>query len=154
MAPHSSTLAWKLPWTEEHGGLQTTGSKRVGHDWATSLMIRSGVTKTVRRVWFLSCLIPGLGRSHGEGNGYPLQYSSLENYGQRSPMGYSPRGCKASDTTERLRLLHVTIFSSVATPNSPWTTMATSRQPNYPVTSSLHLTSTHQVMCTFPGCPS
>ena len=32
MAPHSSTLAWKIPWMEEHGGLQTMGSHRVGHD--------------------------------------------------------------------------------------------------------------------------
>jgi len=32
MAPHSSTLAWKMPWTEEPGGLQSTGSMRVGHD--------------------------------------------------------------------------------------------------------------------------
>ena len=32
MAPHSSTLAWKIPWTEEPGRLQSTGSLRVGHD--------------------------------------------------------------------------------------------------------------------------
>ena len=32
MAPHSSTLAWKIPWTEEPGGLQSMGSLRVGHD--------------------------------------------------------------------------------------------------------------------------
>ena len=32
MAPHSSTLAWKIPWTEESGGLQSRGSHRVGHD--------------------------------------------------------------------------------------------------------------------------
>ena len=31
MAPNSSTLAWKIPWTEEPGGLQPTGSQRVGH---------------------------------------------------------------------------------------------------------------------------
>ena len=37
MAPHSSTLAWKIPWTEEPGGLQSMGLLRVGHDWATSL---------------------------------------------------------------------------------------------------------------------
>ena len=35
MATHFSTPAWKIPWTEEPGGLQSTGSKRVGHDWAT-----------------------------------------------------------------------------------------------------------------------
>ena len=37
MAPHSSSLAWKIPWTEEPGRLQSIGSWRVGHDWATSL---------------------------------------------------------------------------------------------------------------------
>ena len=57
MAPHSSTLAWKIPWTEEPGRLQSMGSLRVGHDCATSLS--------------LSCI--------GEGNGNPLQCSCLEN---------------------------------------------------------------------------
>ena len=37
LAPHSSTLAWEIPWTEEPGGLQSMGSLRVGHNWATSL---------------------------------------------------------------------------------------------------------------------
>ena len=37
MATHSSILAWKIPWTEEPGRLHSTGSQRVGHDWATSL---------------------------------------------------------------------------------------------------------------------
>ena len=54
MASHSSTLAWKIPWTEEPGGLQSMGSRRV---WATSLS--------------LFCI--------GEGNGNPLQCSCLEN---------------------------------------------------------------------------
>ena len=45
--------------------------------------------------------IPGLGRSPGEGNGYPLQYSCLENLpGQRSLEGYSPWGRKEVDMTE------------------------------------------------------
>ena len=39
MAPHSSTLAWKIPWMEEPDGLQSMGSQRVGHDWATSLSL-------------------------------------------------------------------------------------------------------------------
>ena len=38
MATHSSILAWWIPWMEEPGGLQSTGSQRVGHDWVTSLM--------------------------------------------------------------------------------------------------------------------
>ena len=46
MATHSSILAWKIPWTEEPGRLQSTGSQRVGHKWATSLthlMVRHDV---------------------------------------------------------------------------------------------------------------
>ena len=39
MAPHSSTLAWKIPWTEEPGRLQSMGSLRGRHDWATSLSL-------------------------------------------------------------------------------------------------------------------
>ena len=39
MAPHSSTLAWKIPWTEEPSGLQSMGSLRVGHDSVTSLSV-------------------------------------------------------------------------------------------------------------------
>ena len=35
MAPHSSALAWKIPWMEEPGRLQSMGSLRVGHDWVT-----------------------------------------------------------------------------------------------------------------------
>ena len=57
MAAHSSTLAWKIPWMEEPGRLQSMGLRRVGHDWATSLS--------------LSCI--------GEGNGNPPQCSCLEN---------------------------------------------------------------------------
>ena len=48
-------------------------------------------------------LIPGLGRFPGGGHGNPLQCACLENLqGQRSLAGYSPRGCKESDMTERL----------------------------------------------------
>ena len=39
MATHSSTLAWKIPWTEEPGRLQSMGSLRVGIDWGTSLSL-------------------------------------------------------------------------------------------------------------------
>ena len=39
MAPHSSTLAWKIPWAEEPGRLQSMGSSRDGHNWATSLSL-------------------------------------------------------------------------------------------------------------------
>ena len=39
MAIHSSILAWKIPWTKEPGRLQSMGSQKVGHDWATSLSL-------------------------------------------------------------------------------------------------------------------
>ena len=55
MVTHSTLLAWKIPWTEELGRLQSMGSLRVRQDWATSL----------------SCL--------GGGSGNPLQCSCLEN---------------------------------------------------------------------------
>ena len=38
IATHSSTLAWKIPWTEEPGRLQSMGSQRVGHDWEASFI--------------------------------------------------------------------------------------------------------------------
>ena len=50
--------------------------------------------------------IPGLGRSPGEENGYPLQYSGLENSMD------SPWGCRESDTTERLALHFTSLYSS------------------------------------------
>ena len=59
MAPHSSTLAWKLPWMEEPGGLQSMGSLRVG------------TTERLHFHFSLSCI--------GEGSGNPLQCSCLEN---------------------------------------------------------------------------
>jgi len=37
MVTHSSVLGWRIPWTEKPGRLQSTGSQRVRHDWATSL---------------------------------------------------------------------------------------------------------------------
>ena len=49
-------------------------------------------------------LIPGLGRSPGEGNGNPLQYSCLENSMDREPVGLQSMGPKASDMTEKLTL--------------------------------------------------
>ena len=39
MAPHSSTLAWRIPWTEEPGGLQSMGLQRIGYDWETKTLI-------------------------------------------------------------------------------------------------------------------
>ena len=48
MATHSSILTWRIPWTEEPGGLQSMGSQRVGHDRATSLSLsQKGMLKSL-----------------------------------------------------------------------------------------------------------
>ena len=62
MAPQSSTLAWKIPWMEEPGGLQSMGSLRVGHDWATSISLLTFMHW--RRKWQ-----PTLVFLHGESQG-------------------------------------------------------------------------------------
>ena len=80
MAPHSSTLAWKLPWAEEPGGLQSMGSLRVGHDWATSLSLFTFMI--------------------GEGSGNPLQCSCLKNPRDGGAWWAVIYGVAESDTTE------------------------------------------------------
>ena len=47
MATHSSTLAWRTPWTEEPGGLQSIGLQRVGHNWATLHALMIGYLHTL-----------------------------------------------------------------------------------------------------------
>ena len=53
MATHSSTLAWKIPWTEECGGLQCMGSQRVRHDWTSEHPAESSVQylRFTNRLW-------------------------------------------------------------------------------------------------------
>ena len=64
MAPHSSTLAWKIPWTEEPGRLQSMGSVGVGHDWATSLSLSTFMHW--RRKWQPTpVLLPGESQGWG-----------------------------------------------------------------------------------------
>ena len=73
MATHSSTLAWKIPWTEEPGGLQSLGSQRVRHDWATSLSLFSFMHW--RRKWQLTpVFLPGESGT-GEPGGLPSMWS-------------------------------------------------------------------------------
>ena len=81
MAPHSSTLAWKIPWTEELGRLQSMGSLRVGHDWVTSLSLFTFMHW--RRKWQPTpVFLPG------------------ESQGQRSLVGCCLWGRTELDTTE------------------------------------------------------
>ena len=81
MAPHSSTLAWKIPWAEEPGSLQSMGSLRVGQDWSTSLTLLTFVHW--RRKWQPTpVFLPG------------------ESQGQGSLVGCCLWGHTESDTTE------------------------------------------------------
>ena len=81
MEPHSSTLAWKIPWMEKSGGLQSMGSLGVGHDWATSLSLFTFMHW--RRKWQPTpVFLPG------------------ESQGRESLMGCHLQGCTESDMTE------------------------------------------------------
>ena len=51
MAPHSSILAWRISWTEEPGKLQSTGSQRVRHDWATNTHIHTCIFININCWW-------------------------------------------------------------------------------------------------------
>ena len=67
MAPHSSTLAWKIPWMEEPGRRQSMGSWRVGHNWVTSLSLFTFMHW--RRKWQPTpVFLPG--ESQGPGRAY------------------------------------------------------------------------------------
>ena len=66
MAPHSSTLAWKIPWTEEPDGLQFMGSLRVGHDRATFTFHFHALEKEMAtHSSVLAWRIPGTGEPGG-----------------------------------------------------------------------------------------
>ena len=81
MALHCSTLAWKIPWTEEPGRLQFMGLLRVRHDWATSLSLFTFMHW--RRKWQPTpVFLPG------------------ESQGRGSLVGCHLWGCTESDTTE------------------------------------------------------
>ena len=83
MAPHSSTLAWKIPWMEKPGRLQSMGSLRVGHNWATSLSLFTFMHWRRKRQP-IPVFLPG------------------ESQTQRSLVGCRLWGRTESDMTERL----------------------------------------------------
>ena len=95
---------------EEPGRLQSTGSQRVGHDWATDNFILGFPGGSYGKESVCNAgdmgLIPEWGRSPGERNDNPIQYSCLKNSMDRGTRWASPWGCKGSDTTEQLTLSH------------------------------------------------
>ena len=74
MAAHSSTLAWKIPWMEEPGRLQSMESKRVGHDSATPLQLHVVKARSVCEFLFVCLFFPFFGGAvqHG-GSLFPKQ---------------------------------------------------------------------------------
>ena len=89
MAPNSSTLAWKIPWTEEPGRLQSMG------------LLESDMTERLHFHFSLSCI--------GEGNGNPLQCSCLENPRDRGASWAAISGV----TQSRTRLKRLSSSSSI-----------------------------------------
>ena len=92
MAPHSSTLPWKIPWTEEPGGLQFMGSRE-----------ESDMTERIPFHFSFSCT--------GEGNGNPLQCYCLENPRDGSAWWAAVYGVAQSQT--RLKRLSSSEFYTV-----------------------------------------
>ena len=108
MASHSSTLAWKIPWTEEPGGLQSMGSQRVGHDRSDLAAEQpwgfpggSVSREYASNVGDLGFIL-GSGRFPGEGTGNPLQYSSQKNPMDRGAWWAIAHRVAELDTTEQL----------------------------------------------------
>ena len=104
MVTHSSTLAWKIPWMEEPGRLQSVGLQRVGYDWATS----SSPYLTIFTILYqgspcnvITYLTPGKGMATT-----PVSLSR-KSHAQKSLAGSSPWGRKESDMTERLHYLSI-----------------------------------------------
>ena len=83
MATHSSVLAWRIPGMGEPGGRLSMGSHRVRHNCRDLSAAAAAVGGSAGKESTCNMedlgLIPELGRSLGEGKGYPLQYSGLEN---------------------------------------------------------------------------
>ena len=101
-ATHSSILAWRIPWTEEPGGLQsmelqsqTRLSDEPFHFQYKIRLPRWQSSKESACQCRRCSLIPEPGRSPGEGNGNPLQYSCLENSWPEEPGGLQSMGSKS-----------------------------------------------------------
>ena len=106
MAPNSSTLAWKIPWMEEPGRLQSMGSLGVRHNWETSLSLLTFMHW--RRKWQPTpVFLPG------------------ESQGRGSLVGCRLWGCTESDTTEATQQQQqqkITVSRSVVSDSvTPWT---------------------------------
>ena len=101
VAPHSSTLAWKIPWMEDPGRLQSVG------------LLRVNMTEGLHFHFSLSCI--------GGGNGNPLQYSCLENPRDRGAWWAAVSGVALSRTRLKRVSSSSNTHSSVLAWRIPWT---------------------------------
>ena len=115
MATHSSILAWRIPWREEPGGLQSIRWWRAGHAWVTHTHTHTHTysftlipcSSDGKRI-FLQCrrprFDPWVGKILSRSKWQPTTLA-WRIHGQRSLAGYSPWGCKELDMTEQLTIL-------------------------------------------------
>ena len=102
MAPHSSTLAWKIPWTEKPGRLQSVG------------LLESDMTERLHFHFSLSCI--------GEGNGNPLQCSCLGN--PRDGEVWWAAVCGVAESRTRLKRLSSNLqFQGTFVPIALWSVL-------------------------------
>ena len=119
MATHSSIIAWKIPWTEEPGGLQSMGLQRVGHDWSNSAaacLFSYGLPGSDGKVclqYGRSGFDPWVGKIPWRRKWQPTPvFLTGKSHGQRRLAGYyCSCGRKESDTTEWLHFLSFTFPS-------------------------------------------
>ena len=101
MAPHSNPLAWKIPWTEEPGRLQSMGLRRIRQDWVTSLSLFTFMHW--RRQWQPTPFLPGESQGWGSLVGCRLwglaESDTTEATQQQQQHQYKVMECWLKDTT-------------------------------------------------------
>ena len=91
MATHSSLLAWRIPWTEEPGGLQSMKSQRVGHDWACIHLLRfSGMVRPTDQKMIV-IEMTGCCSSQEEGTCHTMQGHTEKHQGHSGGRGHVER---------------------------------------------------------------
>ena len=116
MTPHSSILAWKIPWTEEPGRLESMGSQRVGHELVTEKqpLLRTNIINFFLKlfffclwvlcmIWYLSNAMsnsPFTSQSESQSVSRSVMFESLWPYGLCSPPGSSVHGILQARTLE------------------------------------------------------
>ena len=123
MATHSSVLPWRIPETGEPGRLPLMGSHRVGHDWSDLAEAAADSKESACNAGDLGWM-PGLGRSPGEGNSYPLQYSGLEKSTDYTMGSQRVRACMAKQ-------LSISLFTFMKSEKGTFSWMLRAREKSW-----------------------